>query len=358
MAHQLADETLADILARHLRIPDDDFELTEPYKRHLDPRWRSSSHVLLVCKRWLRVATPLLYAAVVLRSTAQAGVCNSAHSGVHALNRHAESLALALKTTSSLGKFIRRLRLEGGFGAAVHKIASVAPDINCIVLNLHAWSTDSTKGICRALPTINPRSLVLVHFGDGYRFSVKENANTRNLRETLQKCIPTWSNLVRATRSAVHCANVYNQTRVTLGSLGLSLFTPESSCLGKSIASASNLRELHLRMGYVATADVQALAQSPALQTVVLYSCHSYDNTAVVVSDLALKDPRLAQMITRMEEECVPTASMLQVVDLAQGHPQTKKCMSLPSPSHRAHPTSSRCRPALLIFASASGSAF
>ncbi|EFI27977.1 hypothetical protein CC1G_14469 [Coprinopsis cinerea okayama7 len=62
----------------------------------------SSSAALLVCKSWNRVGTPLLYDTVILRSKAQA-----------------QALAAALKKDGRLATFIKRIRIEGGYGYPV-----------------------------------------------------------------------------------------------------------------------------------------------------------------------------------------------------------------------------------------------
>ncbi|KAJ7443506.1 hypothetical protein B0H11DRAFT_1696528, partial [Mycena galericulata] len=79
----------------------------------------SSSASLLVSKSWLRVSTPLLYHVVVLRSKAQAG-----------------ALRTALSRNPVLGRFIKKLRVEGGFGKHMHDILKVASNITDIFLSL------------------------------------------------------------------------------------------------------------------------------------------------------------------------------------------------------------------------------
>ncbi|KAJ7086193.1 hypothetical protein C8R44DRAFT_538296, partial [Mycena epipterygia] len=79
----------------------------------------SSSSVLLVCKSWLRVATPLLYAVTIIRSKAQA----------HAFQA-------TLRSTSDLGRFIKRLRVEGGFGAVIYRILQNTPNVIDILIYL------------------------------------------------------------------------------------------------------------------------------------------------------------------------------------------------------------------------------
>jgi hypothetical protein len=172
MAHKLPDEILKEILAPVLKVDDRSFANTSS----LSPfslRNYSNSAILVVCKRWLRVTTPLLYHVVVLRSTAQA-----------------QALAVALKTNKLLGHFIKKLRLEGGFGASIEKIMLAAPNITDIFLSLSIWSNDSTTGLCRGLPSLDPHRLIVKNARG------KKNAQTRRLRLTLCECMKMWSNMV------------------------------------------------------------------------------------------------------------------------------------------------------------------
>ena len=96
MAHKLADETWAAILEHILEVPDDDFISCETTSGPFSRRDYSNADVLLVCKRWLRIATPLVFRTCIIRSTAQAQV-----------------LAKALKKNPEFGVLVKQLRLEG-----------------------------------------------------------------------------------------------------------------------------------------------------------------------------------------------------------------------------------------------------
>ncbi|KAJ7156524.1 hypothetical protein C8R43DRAFT_883883, partial [Mycena crocata] len=109
----LPDEIIAEILSPALHVSEKDFcdngHNPSPFSRYLE----STSAYLLVCKAWLRVATPLLYNVVVLRSKAQAA-----------------ALCQTLSKNNELGQFIRKLRVEGGYGSPMHKILQFAPNIS------------------------------------------------------------------------------------------------------------------------------------------------------------------------------------------------------------------------------------
>ncbi|KDQ59080.1 hypothetical protein JAAARDRAFT_192632 [Jaapia argillacea MUCL 33604] len=176
MADKLPDELIKEILAPVLRIPEDMF--TDMGAKSVFCRLNSQAGVctlLLVCKRWLRVATPLLYEIVILRSKAQA-----------------QALSTVLTTSKTFGTFIRKLRVEGGYGAAMKTVLSAAPNITDIYLSLYLWSDDNVSGLCRSLPSINPRLVILFDVSN----EVRDNANTRKLTKTLGECILShWSRM-------------------------------------------------------------------------------------------------------------------------------------------------------------------
>ncbi|KAJ7651207.1 hypothetical protein FB45DRAFT_1018559 [Roridomyces roridus] len=132
----LPDEILSEILSPALKVPGElflDTSDTSPFSNYPP----STSAYLLVCKDWLRVATPLLYNVVVLRSKAQAN-----------------ALEPVLKAHPEFGPFIKKVRVEGGYGSAMHTILKSAPNITDLVLSLYIWSSDNTSGLCKGLPLI------------------------------------------------------------------------------------------------------------------------------------------------------------------------------------------------------------
>ncbi|KAJ7649506.1 hypothetical protein DFH06DRAFT_1475870 [Mycena polygramma] len=137
----------------------------------LEPGYSSSTY-LLVCKAWLRVSTPLLYNVVILRTTAQA-----------------EALQAALKSTKEIGLLIKKLRVEGGFGMAMHTILNSAPNITDLFLTLCIWGSDNVRGLCSGLRLINPGRVIVVDAVP------KKNKQVEQLFETLLKNIPKWDKL-------------------------------------------------------------------------------------------------------------------------------------------------------------------
>ncbi|KAJ7621690.1 hypothetical protein DFH06DRAFT_1305715 [Mycena polygramma] len=171
----LPDEILSEILSPALKVSDDLFSDTSDVSPFAKPL-PSTSAYLVVCRDWLRVATPLLYNVVVLRSKSQAN-----------------ALEKVLVKNEELGRFIKKLRVEGGYGIAMHTILKSAPNITDIFLSLVIWSSDSTQGLCKGLPLINPRRVILV---DPNTRKLLKNQNLAALTKVVLSCISgKWDNL-------------------------------------------------------------------------------------------------------------------------------------------------------------------
>lgn len=172
MDHALPDELIKEILSPALKVSDEVFSSTSgtsPFAGYSP----STSALLVVCKTWLRVATPLLYHVVVLRSQAQA-----------------KALEKALKENKLLGTFIKKLRLEGGFGSAMYPIIMAAPNVTDLFLSFEIISADGVSGLCRGLPKMNPTRVIL------YDQTAADNAPLRQLTKALCGSLKIWTKLV------------------------------------------------------------------------------------------------------------------------------------------------------------------
>ncbi|KAJ7684349.1 hypothetical protein DFH06DRAFT_4863 [Mycena polygramma] len=172
--HSLPDEIISEILSPALKISDEQFSDTSgvsPFATYSE----STSAYLLVCKAWLRVATPLLYHVVVLRSKAQA-----------------KALSIAVSKNTLLGGFIRKLRVEGGYGGPMGVILKCAPNISDLYVTFQLWSSDNADGLVKGLPLINPTRLILQDLHDSRRVS---NKVALAFEQTLVKTIPKWDRL-------------------------------------------------------------------------------------------------------------------------------------------------------------------
>ncbi|KAJ6606057.1 hypothetical protein DFH09DRAFT_1299344 [Mycena vulgaris] len=169
----LPDEIVSEILSPALKVSDDIFSDTSevsPFSEYSE----SSSAYLLVCKSWLRVATPFLYNVVILRSTAQA-----------------KALAQSLSTNEELGRFIQQLRVEGAYGPSMGTILGLSPNISDLFISFEIWAEDNTGGLCRGLSLINPRRVIL----RDSKHKLFENRMALNLEDALKDAIATWDRL-------------------------------------------------------------------------------------------------------------------------------------------------------------------
>lgn len=173
----LPDELLKEILAPALQVPDDSFACTNgrsPFSNYN----RTTSAYLLVCKDWLRVATPLLYSVVVLRSKAQV-----------------QALDSAIESTPVLGGFIKKLRIESGYCASLLTILRSANNLTDLCLSLEVYSSDNVSAICKGFGFISPRQLIIYDLHRNGNRSLNQKA--QQLVKTTQEYIEKWDKLVR-----------------------------------------------------------------------------------------------------------------------------------------------------------------
>ncbi|KAJ7366536.1 hypothetical protein DFH08DRAFT_834730, partial [Mycena albidolilacea] len=177
MGDNIPDEILSEILSPALRVPDEMFSvMASETNSPFHSKSESSSAFLLVSKSWLRVSTPLLYSVVVLRSKGQA-----------------QALAGVLTANPVLGKFIRKLRLEGGYAISMFKILQAAPNISDIFLTLDIMTPDNVCGLCRGLQLIQPVRIILYGTRDSIPYQYPEG---RKLVQALvDKFLPSWTRL-------------------------------------------------------------------------------------------------------------------------------------------------------------------
>ncbi|KAL5504278.1 hypothetical protein ACEPAH_8352 [Sanghuangporus vaninii] len=142
--HSLPDELAKEVLSNILIVPEDEFSHvgpSSPFGRKVS----SSSDVLLVSKRWLRIGTPLLYECVVLRNSAQANAFYGFIKG---------------KVGSQVKGYVRRMRLEGSFGAVVGKMFAILPGISELYLRLPVTREENVNGLVQGLPKLNPTRVI------------------------------------------------------------------------------------------------------------------------------------------------------------------------------------------------------
>lgn len=132
------------------------------------------SAVLLVCRNWYKVACLSFYRTIILSTITQA-----------------RCLALTLAYKPHLGRHVRNLLFNGGFGETASKILKCTPRITHLSLSLAMSASDSTKGLCKYLKCVQPCSLRLNDFNNTYN-----NSQTRALVAAICSCMTIhWNRL-------------------------------------------------------------------------------------------------------------------------------------------------------------------
>ncbi|KAF7340377.1 F-box domain-containing protein [Mycena venus] len=214
MSASLPDEIISEILSPALKVSDEMFSDTSDVSPFAKVSLSTSAY-LVVCRDWLRVATPLLYNVVVLRSRSQA----------YALEK-------VLQCHPEFGRFIKKLRVEGGYGMAMHLILKSAPNITDIFLSLAIWSNDGTQGLCKGLPLINPSRVILV---DPWNRKALKNQNLADLTRVIHRCFEIWDNM-REFHFPYLCASQYRD----------SLWMTRANTLASALAQSQTVHTIRL----------------------------------------------------------------------------------------------------------------
>ncbi|TDL29973.1 hypothetical protein BD410DRAFT_780490 [Rickenella mellea] len=281
---KLPDEILKEILMPPLQVPDGEFSFTgracdSPFGRTA----RNSASLLVVSKQWMRVATPLLYEVVVIRSTVQA-----------------KALAYAIESNKTLGMFIKRLRMEGGFGKAPAQFIASAPNIRELFVTLDLWSIDNPSGLCSALSGMDLSRLVINHKDS----AIKKRAV--HLWQSLSACIPHWSNL-----EILEYHSTYRMARI-----GRSKYSQLVTLLKDSPSVK------HIVIDPVPRHVLAQIALVTSIQTISVESLHSE------LRDFVSSNPRLLKLVQiRRKFPDEPTPDMFP---LASATPSFKPLENVP----------------------------
>ncbi|TRM56919.1 hypothetical protein BD626DRAFT_516836 [Schizophyllum amplum] len=182
----LPEELIRDVLVDVLDIPTDPefFKLDGDRRSHSALRWgnqnvelrafeRRPPALLLVCKDWQRICTPLLYRTAIIRSRGQA-----------------ESLIAAIAKRPDLAVRVKRLRLEGSFGMEAFRLLKATTHLTHLALVLHVYANEGISTMVRGLQLdhISPIVLVLAD-------TMKSSKNRTQLVNTLEEVVPKWTRL-------------------------------------------------------------------------------------------------------------------------------------------------------------------
>ncbi|KAJ7627138.1 hypothetical protein FB45DRAFT_1082302 [Roridomyces roridus] len=262
MAPSIPDEIISEIVTPVLHIPDVRFSYTITTNSPFAISGESTSAILLVCKAWLRVSTPLLYNVVVLRSGAQA-----------------RALASTLKKNPDLGLFIKKLRVEGGFGVCMHDLLRLTPNITDIVVSLQLHSSDSSSGLVLGLPLINPKRLIVWDEDDDRK--MLNNKHVKQLVEALKGL--KWTNLTTVV-------------------FPYSYLVPARVDLMNTMSRMPSVTTASFPLDYGVPREIVALAEAASLQTLEIRAVASVRRQEKILADpevpkwkkkLRFVDPRL-----------------------------------------------------------------
>ena len=183
---KLPEELLREILSYAFYLSPESFcgsrsrwhSLARPsaFDKRQQPR-RTCQDLLLVCKRWLRITTPLLYESLAIRTPA-----------------HAAATAALLKATPLLGRAVRQLKIFGGYGKDMSAIANACPNVETLYVYVSVKSNESIVGIKKALVAFSPAQLYLEN-RRAYR-----NKKVDELHKLIDTQFEKWTRLVRLPR--------------------------------------------------------------------------------------------------------------------------------------------------------------
>ncbi|KAH9849369.1 hypothetical protein C2E23DRAFT_935616 [Lenzites betulinus] len=230
---------------------------------------------LLVCRAWLRIATPIHYRHPVLRTP-----------------RHAELLLRALRTTPALARCVRSL--------AVHATAPALRDL--VPLCAHLRALDVTVDNADALPpsssqarggenaTTGEHDGRVVEFCEAFartravrHLTIRKNAyltqpNAVYVFEQLAKAIARWPKL-----ETVEVAFRLSPS-------------PAASALVQALAAAPRLHTLHTQLPAVWNTTLLDIAQNPSLARIALTPAAEHAGAHLFLAE-ARRHPRLVALI-------------------------------------------------------------
>ncbi|KAJ7156533.1 hypothetical protein C8R43DRAFT_998268 [Mycena crocata] len=233
-ASQIPYEIISEILSPLLKPSDEVFSnpLEKPF---VDPGYSTSSY-LLVSKAWLRASTPLLYSVVILRTTAQA-----------------QALEKVFQSNKDFGLFVRKLRIEAGFGKAMHTILKLSSKITDLCFSLAIWGSDDVTGLCRGLPLINPQRVILIDPLE----KPKKNKKVEALLDTLLGLIPKWDKL--HTFYLPYSGNPNDEESTSI---------ERAESIVSALVKSNSLHTLEVRAWYSFPDCLRPMVQAPSLKCI------------------------------------------------------------------------------------------
>lgn len=225
-------------------------QVQQPSEEHR----RRHAQLLLASKRFLRIATPLLYTSVHLSTPSQV-----------------DAVADLLYLNPNVGLMIAHLRLDhAALGERLFDIATLAPNVETLFLDLRLLTlNDSVDGLSKALETglLSPEALYVTQ-DQTPRELVNDHVHTktRQLNRELLAALPSWPSLVRL---ASHTpAYAPSHRPCSQKHIHFDVFEPSAE-LAEALKTAPALEEISVGVGQARnwwTRDLASLIANPGLK--------------------------------------------------------------------------------------------
>ncbi|OJT07066.1 hypothetical protein TRAPUB_2098 [Trametes pubescens] len=231
---------------------------------------------LLVCRAWLRIATPIHYRHPVLRTP-----------------RHAELLLRALRHTPDLALCVRSLHLHATSPALRDIVPRCAymHTLDITVDNADGQCGPTSSGAAPGTPAQSGRDRNVVDFCEGFmrtrssirHLIIRKNAyltqpNATYVFEQLAKAIVRWHKL--------ETVNVAFRLSPS----------PAAAALTQALAAAPRLHTLHTQLPAVWNTTLLDIAQNPSLVRIVLFPAPEQAGAHLFLAE-AKRHPRLVDLI-------------------------------------------------------------
>ncbi|KAI0370167.1 hypothetical protein BV20DRAFT_1121415 [Pilatotrama ljubarskyi] len=180
MTEDVPDEVLEVILQHTLIIPEVTFESWRTPSTFAGSPRTHTSDVLLVSRRWHDLGDPWLFESAILRTGKQVA-------------GFARSLGKANARGVKRARYLRRLRIEGGYGNRFNQVLGAAPGIVTLFMGFDISLDDSSAGLKRALQRINPSKLLM----DATPGRHDNTQNALSLHAAVGTALSSWTHLKR-----------------------------------------------------------------------------------------------------------------------------------------------------------------
>ncbi len=179
MTETIPNELLEAILFHALTIPTAVFEAWRTHRTFCGSPRSGVSSLLLVSKRWHTLGTSPLYESAILRTSTQ-------------VQAFAQTLTDRKDKQRTPGRYLRRLRIEEGFGGAAINVLTAAPGITTLYLGFDLTNHDSMSELTRTLKKVSLKHLLL----DSVDGGLLSTTMGINLSKAVAGALPHWKQLV------------------------------------------------------------------------------------------------------------------------------------------------------------------